>query len=184
MPWQLIYRPLSSWNLNGTSVVNSYIHERTVIWHISISSILSCSSSVWHHHSTIMLKNGNKLKTEKNWFLYHQSWSSNLKVQLEQLKYWELDSHIQVYWIFWEIILLKNRSNEIWAKYGQWWYRFKFLEEIRLRWLFYVGFGEIRFLEWSDSINSNFWLLAMLKVFSEGLPLFKLKDSHFPGFGN
>ena len=33
--------------------------------------------------------------------------------------------------------------------------------------------GEIRFLKLHDIINSNSWLLAMLKEFS-GLPLFKL----------
>ena len=66
------------------------------------------------------------------------------------------------------------KKSEIWAKYGQWCYRFKFLEEIRLHWLFHVGFGEIRFLKWHDVINSNSWFLAMLKNFS-GLPLlFKL----------
>ena len=41
-------------------------------------------------------------------------------------------------------------------------------------WLFHAGFGEIKFLMWRDVINSNSWFLAILKVFSEGLPLFKL----------
>ena len=72
----------------------------------------------------------------------------------------ELDSHVLVYWI-------------LWAKYGQWCYRFKFFEEIRLHWLFNVGFGEIRFLKWHYVTNSNSWFLAILKEFS-GLPLFKL----------
>ena len=35
-------------------------------------------------------------------------------------------------------------------------------------------FGEIRFLMWRDVINSNSWLLAIIKEFSEGLPLFKV----------
>ena len=65
----------------------------------------------------------------------------------------------------------KERS-EIWAKYRQWCYRFEFLEEIRLHWLFHVSFGEIRFLKWHGVINSNSWLLAILKEFSS-LPLFK-----------
>ena len=62
---------------------------------------------------------------------------------------------------------------EIWVKYGQWCYHFKFLEEIRLHWLFHVGFGEIRFFKWHDVINSNSGLLANIKEFS-GLALFKL----------
>ena len=45
-------------------------------------------------------------------------------------------------------ILFFLKKSEIWAKYGQWCYCFKFLEEIRLHWLFHVGFGEIRFLIW------------------------------------
>ena len=72
----------------------------------------------------------------------------------------ELDSHVHVCWI-------------LWAKYGQWCYRFKFFEEIRLHWLFNVGFGEIRFLKSHDVINSNSWFLAILKEFS-GLSLFNL----------
>ena len=63
------------------------------------------------------------------------------------------------------------KKSETWAKYGQWCYRFKFLEEIRLHWLFHMGFEEIRLLKWHDVINSNSWLLAILKIkeFS-GLP--------------
>ena len=49
-----------------------------------------------------------------------------------------------------------------------------FLEGIRLHWLFHAGFGEIRFLKWRDVVSSNSWFLAVLKGFSEGLPLFKL----------
>ena len=45
-------------------------------------------------------------------------------------------------------------------------YRFKFLEEIRLHWLFHMGFEEIRFLKWHDVINSNYWFLAILREFS------------------
>ena len=33
-------------------------------------------------------------------------------------------------------------------EYGQWCYRFKFLQWITLHWLFHAGFGEIRFLKW------------------------------------
>ena len=52
----------------------------------------------------------------------------------------------------------------------------KFLEEIRLHWLFYAGFGEIKFSEWRDVyIQFNSWFWAIIKGFSEGLPLFKLK---------
>ena len=47
------------------------------------------------------------------------------------------------------------KKSEIWANYGKWCYRFKFLEGIRLHWLFHAGFGEIRFLKWRDVINSN-----------------------------
>ena len=57
--------------------------------------------------------------------------------------------------------------------HGQWCYRFKFLEKTRLHWLFHVDFREIRFLKQHDVINSNSWLLAILKEFS-GLPLVKL----------
>ena len=46
------------------------------------------------------------------------------------------------------------------------------LEGIRLHWLFHASFEEIRFLKWRDVINSNSWFLAILKEFSEGLPLF------------
>ena len=73
-----------------------------------------------------------------------QLWKFNLN---GWSRYIELNSHVQVYWIFWEILFFVKKS-EIWAKYGQWCYCFKFLEEIRLHWLFHVGFGEIRFLIW------------------------------------
>ena len=39
----------------------------------------------------------------------------------------------------------------IWA--AIWFYRFKFLEEIKLYWLFHVSFGEIRILKWHDVYN-------------------------------
>ena len=72
----------------------------------------------------------------------------------------------------------KKKKSEIWGKYGQWCYRFKLLEGIRLQchwqWLFDVDFGEIRLLKWHDEIISNSWFLAILKEFSEGLPLLKL----------
>ena len=49
----------------------------------------------------------------------------------------------------------------------------KFLEEIRLHWLFYAGFGEIKFSEWRDVyIQFKFLVLGNNKGFSEGLPLF------------
>ena len=41
----------------------------------------------------------------------------------------------------------KNLKHEQSMGTGQWCYRCKFLEEIRLHWLFHVGFGEIRFLK-------------------------------------
>ena len=80
--------------------------------------------------------------------------------------------HFLKSWRKWVLISsnLKKISPYI---YGQWCYRFEILEEIRLHWLFYVGFGEIRILKWHDVMNSNFWFLAILKEFS-GLSLFKL----------
>ena len=71
------------------------------------------------------------------------------------------------------LFFLKKNLKYGWSSMGNGCYRFKFLEEIRLHWLFHVGFGEIRFLKWHDVINSNSWFLAILKEFS-GLPLFKL----------
>ena len=35
-----------------------------------------------------------------------------------------------------------------------------------------MGFGEIRFLKWCHVNDSNYWFLAILNGFSEGLPLF------------
>ena len=58
--------------------------------------------------------------------------------------------------------------------YEQCCYRFKFLEGIRIHWLFHAGLGEIRFLKGRDVINSNSWFFAILNRFSEGLPLLKL----------
>ena len=62
---------------------------------------------------------------------------------------------------------------------GQWCYHFKFLEVIRLQchwqWLFHVDFREISLLKWHDEINSNSWILAILKEFSEGFLLLKHK---------
>ena len=54
-------------------------------------------------------------------------------------------------------------------KYGQWCYSFKFLEGIRLHWLFHAGFGEVRFL-----FDANSWFFSILKWFRDGFPLFKL----------
>ena len=65
--------------------------------------------------------------------------------------------------------LFLKKNSEIWTKYRQWRHHFKFLEEIRIYWLFHVCFGETRFLKWHDVINSNSWFLAILKKFS-GLP--------------
>ena len=62
--------------------------------------------------------------------------------------------------------------GEVWAVMVS--LQFKFLQGIRLRWMFHVG--EIRFLKWRDVINSNPWFLAILKGFSEGLSLFKLPN--------
>ena len=69
-------------------------------------------------------------------------------------------------WLFWEIFFLKKKS-EIWAKYRQWHYGFKFLEGIWLPWLSHVGFGEMRFLKWRDVINSNSCFLAKLNGLCE-----------------
>ena len=66
------------------------------------------------------------------------------------------------------------KKSEIWAKYGQWCYRLKSLEGIRLYSVIHAGFGEIRFLKLRDVINSNSWFLGILNEFSEGLRLFKL----------
>ena len=54
-------------------------------------------------------------------------------------------------------------------KFGQWCYSFKFLEGIKLHWLFHAGFGEVRFL-----FDANSWFFAILKWFRDGFPLFKL----------
>ena len=47
--------------------------------------------------------------------------------------------------------------------YGQWFYRFKFLDEIRLHWLFLVGFREITFLKWHDVNQSKFLFFGNIK---------------------
>ena len=71
-------------------------------------------------------------------------------------------------------LFLKKKKSEIWVKYAQWCYRFKFVEAIRLHWLSHVGFGESRFLNWCNQvINSNSWFLAILKE-TLGLLFFKL----------
>ena len=54
-------------------------------------------------------------------------------------------------------------------KYGQWCYSFKFLEGIKLHWLFHAGFGEVGFL-----FDANSWFFSILKWFRDGFPLFKL----------
>ena len=64
--------------------------------------------------------------------------------------------------------------------YGQWCYHSKFIKGIRLHWLLYAGFGEIRFLKWRGVINSSSWFLAILKGISEDLHLVKLYDIFFP----
>ena len=61
------------------------------------------------------------------------------------------DSHVQVCWIFWEIFFF----FQIWIMgeecgHCPWCYCFKFLEGIRLHWLFHAGFEDIRFLKWCD----------------------------------
>ena len=60
------------------------------------------------------------------------------------------------------------KKSEIWEKImgPVKYYRFKFLEGIRLHWLYHTNFGEIRFLKWFDAINSNSWFLAILKGFN------------------
>ena len=68
-----------------------------------------------------------------------------------------------------------KKNLKYWRSMGNVFYHFKFLEEIRLHWLFHVSFAEIRFLKLHDVTNSNSWFLAILKEFS-GMPLFKLKD--------
>ena len=73
-----------------------------------------------------------------------QSWSSTLKIQLQQLKLLELDSHVQVYWIFWEIFSKKNLKHE-WSVDSDLCCHFKFLEGTRIHWLFHVGLERLDF---------------------------------------
>ena len=67
------------------------------------------------------------------------------------------------WWLSEKSFFLKKKS-EIWTKYGQWCYRCKSFEEIRLHRLFHVDFGEIRYLKSHDVINSNSWFLAILRL--------------------
>ena len=67
------------------------------------------------------------------------------------------------------------KKSEIWAKHGQ-----LTINTIALNfWMEYsttecsVSFGKIRFLKRRDVNNSNFWFLAILYGFSQGLSLFK-----------
>ena len=54
--------------------------------------------------------------------------------------------------------------GEVWTVI--WCYSFKFLEEIRLHWLFHVGFGEIRFFKWHDVANQfKFLVFGNIKSF-------------------
>ena len=58
-------------------------------------------------------------------------------------------------------------KEKIWnmgEEYGQWCYRFKFLERIRLHWMFHEGFGEIRFLKWWCN-QFNFLVFDITKMF-------------------
>ena len=103
--------------------------------------------------------------------------SSDCILQIFIRSTFKLETQCKKFWlVFISILILSIEQENLkygWSIYGQWCYHFKFLEEIRLHWLFHMGFGEIRFLKWHDVINSNSWFLAILKEFS-GLPLFKL----------
>ena len=102
--------------------------------------------------------------------MYHQSWSSTLKVQLEQLEVVRTQFSSPGLVVFWGIFFFKKKS-EIWSIYGRSdAIALNFLK--KLHWLFHVGFGEIRFLKWHDvSIQSlGFWQYQKLS----GLPLFQL----------
>ena len=70
-------------------------------------------------------------------------------------------------------VFLKKNLKYGWSSMGSGCYRLKFLAEIRLHWLFHVGFGEIRFIKRHDVINSNSWFWAILREFS-GFLLFML----------
>ena len=54
----------------------------------------------------------------------------------------------------------------------------KFIEGIKLHWLFHVSFGEINFSKWRDLCNQfKFLALAILKGFSEGFALDTILDT-------
>ena len=59
-----------------------------------------------------------------------------------------------------------KKNLEYGKEYEQWCYCFKFLERIRVHWMFHSGFGEIIFLKHSDVINLNSWFLTILKGFN------------------
>ena len=89
---------------------------------------------------------------------------------------WQKDSHIQRFAGFSENYFYKKKS-EIRAKSvgSDAIIALNFSKGlIRLYWLFHVGFAEIRFFKWCDEANQSKFLgfaLAILKGFSEGLPL-------------
>ena len=80
----------------------------------------------------------------QNYFLYHQSWSSTFKVQLEVIRY---PGPVSLDFL---------RSLCLWKKnlkYGRsmissWRNRFTFLGGIRLHWQFHTGFREILKVAW------------------------------------
>ena len=131
--WRLLL-PLAGFDLQGDVDVGVWVRllKKENFWQKSFFQIMLNE----------VLKNLEKRYLVENDIF--QLWTFNLN---GWSRYIELTSHVQVYWIFWEIFFFFFKS-EIWAKYGQWCYCFKFLEEIRLHWLFHVGFGEIRFLIW------------------------------------
>ena len=64
---------------------------------------------------------------------------------------------------FSEKSFFKKKRCKIWAKCGQWCYRFKFLEGIRLHWLFHTDFGEIRFLKRRETYQFKFFIFGNVK---------------------
>ena len=100
-----------------------------------------------------------------------QLWNFNLN-SFSRL---ELNSHVQVYWIFWEIFFFFNKNLKNGQSIGSDAIALNFSKELdSTDSTDHADFGEIRFLKWNDVINLNSWFLAILKGFSECLPLFKL----------
>ena len=108
--------------------------KQRVPWH-------SGNYRMWIHSNCIL----DMIRTyNQNYFLYHQSWSSTFKVQLEVIRY---PGPVSLDFL---------RSLCLWKKnlkYGRsmissWRNRFTFLGGIRLHWQFHTGFREIFKVAW------------------------------------